>query len=903
MPATDSGASEGNHLLGLLSPHPPALSRPLDTEEVNGGCDGGLQVPPPCLSSRPQRSPSWLISTKDGTEGKSRVDSCVMVCDTQHLPQSDSECFSTSSSTCYRSAYSVNASRNMLEMLPFIDPFVKCVKMPSACIRAGPTRLRGRRTRSGITDLPASFGTPAGTTSSGDSVLEHGVAAMRRDNSAQTRSSTLEPPPTRSSRSASTATMRVAETSHAWGTAPPPPPPSLSSAPEEQEDQALEQPPSRDSQKTCNAPALTTPHSPHHPAAHTLTFKAPISDCDVAQPGIAAACARRKSMEDQQRKKLRGSRSLQHHGRPEVCSAPNSVDSVTATPGTDAASSIATTPSFTCTTSPQGNGTPAKLNSCVSLGASVISLDNSVMGASPGVVAAAAVTTTSESSPATPAAKGELETDARHRSLLRSLERKQVNPFLRSTSILSMRSSSLGRSSLSTAAAAGRSGRGGRGHHRSQPLSFVKVPPLGCGAQGLSFCSLTASGVQAWVEEGAVDAPLDVCAMTLSSLLRKTDSQLRTADSSVCGGSNLLRLIPRSECAAGVGGILRPRSSFCCSHLGLSSRAKHSGSSSLQRTPPPPGPPVNVTSFANNVSFRRTIFVNSSTRSVVGASEGDAASVATTATTMTTTAAHSITRSKARVFPSPVGQSSAYQDEEESEVQRDVMIGFAFAQDATIATRSVSKEMQPSRLRAMGAMLEHPDAPPFAKAAIQRLHMRSPYQLPQTQSHDTHSSPDLLRSVRDDAAAEAPMIVTMTTSVHSCRCMSPCCMAKPQSSSAAPAGADDPRSQEKLSATPLDEGVRTGQSGVSLVPRIGHDRCHLCDVHKYAKQQQQTTTVLLESVKTIKSQRPNALVPRSVVDASRSVAGCLTATEVHLPKVLPVKRPDPRFSIKRLLGL
>ncbi|CAM69713.1 hypothetical protein, unknown function [Leishmania infantum JPCM5] len=899
MPATDSGASEGNHLLGLLSPHPPASLRPLDTEEVNGGCDGGLQVPPPCSSSRPQSSLSCLISTEDGTEGKSRVDSCVMVCDTQHLPQSDSECLSTPSSTCRRSAYSVNASRNMLEMLPFTDSFVARAEMPSACVRARPTRPLGRRTRSGIAGLLTSFGTPAGTTSSSASVLEHGVAAMRRGNSARTRPSTLEPPPTRSSGSASRATMRVAETSHVLGTAPRPPP-SLSSATEEKEDQAREQPPSRDSQKTCNAPALTTPHSPHHPAAHTLTLKAPISDCGVAQSGIAA-CARRKSMEDQQRKQLRGSCALQHRARPEMCGAPNIVDSVTATPDADAASCIATTPSFTCTTSPQGNATPAKPNSCVSLGASVISLDDSVMGASPGVVAAAAVTTTSESSPATPAAEGELEADAHHRSSLRSLERQQVNPFLRSASILSMRSSSLGRSSPSTAAAGGRSGRGGRGHHGSLPLSFVKVPPLVCGAQGLSFCSLTASGVQAWVEEGAVDAPLDVCVTTLSSLLRKTDSQLRTADSSVCGGSNLLRLIPRSECAAGVGSILRPRSSFCCSHLGLSSRAKRSGSSSLQRTPPPPGPPVNVTNFTNNVSFHHTIFLNSSTRSVVGASEGDAASVATTTTTMTTTAAHSITRSKARVLLSPVGQSSAYQDEEESEVQRDVMIGFASAQDATIATRTVSEEMQPSRLRAMGAMLEHPDAPPFAKAAIQRLHMRCP-QLPQTQSLDTHSSPDLLRSGRDDTAAEAPVIVTTTTSIHSCRCMSHSCMAKLQNSSAAAVGTDDPRSQE-LSATPLDEEVRTGQSSAFLIPRICHDRCHLCDVHKYAKQQQRTTTVLLESVKAIKPQRQNALVPRSIVDANRSVAGCLTATEVHLPKVLPVKRPDQRFSIKRLLGL
>ncbi|TPP52781.1 hypothetical protein CGC21_28280 [Leishmania donovani] len=867
MPATDSGASEGNHLLGLLSPHPPASLRPLDTEEVNGGCDGGLQVPPPCSSSRPQSSLSCLISTEDGTEGKSRVDSCVMVCDTQHLPQSDSECLSTPSSTCRRSAYSVNASRNMLEMLPLTDSFVARAEMPSACVRARPTRPLGRRTRSGIAGLLTSFGTPAGTTSSSASVLEHGVAAMRRGNSARTRPSTLEPPPTRSSGSASRATMRVAETSHVLGTAPRPPP-SLSSATEEKEDQAREQPPSRDSQKTCNAPALTTPHSPHHPAAHTLTLKAPISDCGVAQSGIAA-CARRKSMEDQQRKQLRGSCALQHRARPEMCGAPNIVDSVTATPDADAASCIATTPSFTCTTSPQGNATPAKPNSCVSLGASVISLDDSVMGASPGVVAAAAVTTTSESSPATPAAEGELEADAHHRSSLRSLERQQVNPFLRSASILSMRSSSLGRSSPSTAAAGGRSGRGGRGHHGSLPLSFVKVPPLVCGAQGLSFCSLTASGVQAWVEEGAVDAPLDVCVTTLSSLLRKTDSQLRTADSSVCGGSNLLRLIPRSECAAGVGSILRPRSSFCCSHLGLSSRAKRSGSSSLQRTPPPPGPPVNVTNFTNNVSFHHTIFLNSSTRSVVGASEGDAA--------------------------------SAYQDEEESEVQRDVMIGFASAQDATIATRTVSEEMQPSRLRAMGAMLEHPDAPPFAKAAIQRLHMRCP-QLPQTQSLDTHSSPDLLRSGRDDTAAEAPVIVTTTTSIHSCRCMSHSCMAKLQNSSAAAVGTDDPRSQE-LSATPLDEEVRTGQSSAFLIPRICHDRCHLCDVHKYAKQQQRTTTVLLESVKAIKPQRQNALVPRSIVDANRSVAGCLTATEVHLPKVLPVKRPNQRFSIKRLLGL
>ncbi|CBZ23886.1 hypothetical protein, unknown function [Leishmania mexicana MHOM/GT/2001/U1103] len=889
IPPTVSSASEGNHLLGLLSPHPPASLRQLHTEGVSRGSDGRLHVRPPCSPSRPLSSLS-----------------CVMICDTQHLPQSDSECLSTPSSTCRRSAYSVSTSRNMREMLPIIDPFVGCVEMPSAGVRARPTRPHGRRTRSGIADLLTSFSTPAGTTSSSDSVLEHGVTSMRRCNSVRAWSLTIEPPPTRSSGSASTATMRVAETSPALSTAPSPPP-SLSSVTEETEDQAREKRPSRDSQKTCKAPALTTPHSPHGPTAHTLTLKAAISGYGAALSGIteaAAACARRKSMEDHQRKQLRGSRALQHRGRSEVRGASNSVDSVTATPDTDAASSIATTPSFACTTPPQGNTTPAKRSSCRSLCASVISLNNSVMGASPGVVASAAVTTTCQSSPATPAPQGELETDAHHRSSLRSPERQQVAPFLRSASILSMRSSSQERSSRSTAAAGGCSGHGGRGHLGSKLLSFVKVPPLVCGAQGLSFCSLTASGVQAWVEEGAIDAPLDVCVTTVSSLLRRTDSQLRTADSSVCCGSNLLRLIPRScECAAGVGSVLRPRSSFCCSHLGLSSRAKRSGCSSLQLTPPPPGTPATATHFTNNVSFHRTIFVNSSPRSVVGVSEDDAASVTTTTTTTTTTAAHSITPSKARVLLSPVGQSSAYQDEEESEVQRSMMIGFASAQEATIATRTVSEEMQPSGIGVMGAMLEHPDAPPFAKAAIQRLHMRCPHQLRQTLLHDTHSPPDPLRSGRDDAAAEVPVVVTTTTSIRSCRCMGHSCMTKPQNSSAAAAGADDPRSQEKFSATPLDEQVRTEQSSAPLVPPLCHERCHLCDLHRYSQQQQRTTTVLLESANAIKPLRPNARVPRRLEDASRPVSGGLTATEVHLPKVLVVKRPDPRFSIKRLLGL
>ncbi|CAJ1014239.1 hypothetical protein, conserved [Leishmania lindenbergi] len=894
--ATGYGASEGSEQLRLLSLHPQASLKLLDPEEVSEDRGDSLKVLSPWPPSQLQSSLTCPFSTPDGAEGKSHTDSFVGVSDTLYSRQLDSERLPVLSSACRRVAYSVNASRDMPVVLPFIDPFAEFEGMPC-----------GRRTSSSTTGLLASFGTPAGTMNSSDSVLENSVAALPGSGSVQTRSWALGPPPARSGGSScathtypnsgrvTMATMCAVESSYALAAAQPGR--FLCPASEEKQHQVCEQPPNHDFQKICDTAAPTTPRSTHHSAAHISTLEASMNDCSVVQSSLTATtalCARRKSLDGQKRKQLLGSCTSQHCGPREMRGTSNRVDSVAAISDTVTATTIFTTPSFTRTVLPQGTATPTTLSSRVSLSASKLLVGGIVLGASPQVAVAAA---------ATQAAEEGIETGMGHGSSLRLLERQWASPSC-SASTLSMRSSPLGRSNRGPAAAGGRSGPGGQRHDDFQCPSFMSVPPLVYGAQALPFCSLTASGVRAWVEECSVDAPIDICATSLSSLFCKTDSQLRTADSSVSGRRNLWGPMPHGECAVGVSGVLRPSYSFHRSRLALPSEAKRSGGcSSRRKSPLPPSLPATVDNLTNNSPFQGAVFVDSCTPSVVKGNESDAGSVAATTTTMTTTAVTTIARLTSRVIVSQMGPSSTYREDEGTEMVSDMRMSFAPARNAAIMRSTVREEMRPSRIRLMDTMLEHPDAPPFAKAAAQRLHERRTHQLQQAQSHGTYCPPDLVRSDVVSAAAEVPVIVTTTTSIRSCSGMSNSCMTQPQTSSGAAAGADDPHHQEQVLPLPSNKQGRAGQLSASLVPCLYHAYHYPCDVHKHSKQQQHTTMVSFESVKAINPLQPNALVPRAIVDASTPVPGCLTAAEEHLPKVLPVKPSGPHYSIKCLFGL
>ncbi|KAG5473807.1 hypothetical protein LSCM1_04437 [Leishmania martiniquensis] len=699
LPATGYSVFKGSGQPGPRSSHPPTSLRRFDREEAYGGRDSGLQILLPCPPSRPQSSLSCLMSTSEGAENKGCADSLASASDPLYLPHSDSERLFTLSSTSRRSVYSVNASPKMIELLPFIDPFAGCKGLPCTCVRARPMRPRGGLTRSSVADFFTDFGTPGGTMSSSDVALERGVVLLPGSGSAQIRSSTLEPRPTRrgehfctkyiyrSSGSATTATTRVVDTIHTLTTPLPAPP--LSPDNEAGENYPCGSSPDHGPQQTCSVPAAITPHSP----VDTLALEGLTSDYSVTKSGTTVAVA-------------------------------------------------------------------------------------AGMGTSP-------------PSPATTTTEGSMETVARQRILPSWLEWQWESSFSRSASMISVRCSSLGCISPGTAAAAGHRKYDKQRHPGYQTPSLAEMLPHVFGAQELSFSSFDASGVRAWVEEATVDAPLDFCATTPWAMPRKPDLPLLTSDSS---GSSFLRRIPRGEFAVGVGGILRSHSSFCHSRLGLPRQAKRTYGSSQHRTPPAvPSLPVTLTDFTKKVTVHRSIVPHSDARSPVRVDKGDAASVtATTSANVTTTAAPSTTRSTTRVILSQVWQSSACERDEESAVLSDMVIGLAPPQDAAVSMPGVGEEARLDCIRAMGVLLEDPDAPPFAKAATQRLH-----QLRRAQSRRVHSPPNLMCRGREDLTEEAPVLLTTTTSSCSCLCKSHSCITKRRSFIAAAAGAQGPRSMEQ----------------------------------------------------------------------------------------------------------
>ncbi|KAK7200066.1 hypothetical protein NESM_000056100 [Novymonas esmeraldas] len=892
--APDCGTSQCSEHVGLLASHAPPDARLLDTAEVSGGRGGGLHMLLPYPPARASGgSLSHPISASDGAEGKSHTESSAGASDTLYLPQSDSERLLMLSWTCRRSAHSVSASRNASEMLPFIDPFAANDGMPSTCIRACPTRPRGRRARCSIAGSITSFGTVAGTMSSSDSVIRPGVSEPQNSDSARTRSSNFDTLVTRSdgassatymcssSGAASTATMRTAGmVSTSESTLPAPPAASAVAA-------AVELHQTAESEYTggCGsssngaavaASASTLPVGAGRVAAVAHLRGVPADGDDAAPSGVVAASAVGTA-----------------------CVGQRSVDERRPLSPRDASA---------C----NGAATPAQGGLGLTRSGSRVA-----RSVSPSVSAVA-------TPPPTPATEEDTDADALPRAAIRWLEQQRPqqpygNASVRSTSALSMRSSLLGRSGPGSAAgaAACRSGLAAQGYSGSQSPSFVDVPPL-------AFCSFAATWMRGWAEEAAVDAPLEVCGTTVSSLLRKADPppsppppRVSASDDSVGACSELSRLFASGDpataaAAAAVGGILLPHSSFCRSRPGPQlAKAERSSGSSLHRLPlPPTTPSAGVAGFSSNVAVRHTILVNSTTtaRSVV---ESSAASVATTTTTTTTTAVSSVTRSTARVLVSQAGHSSAWGDEEEAAVVRDMMLGSVppLPRDAAAETPTASeREMPPSRTRAMDAMLEHPDAPPFAKAARQRLHERRSHTLRRTRSRSLHSTPETAAAV---VTPEAPVTVTAAVLARSCHSVSHSFRTQSRSSSAVVASAEwrcgEHDDADDDAGAVVDElaAAAVTHSSTSLVSQ-GHNAC--CQVARHTTQ----GALLALTAEFAKSKNPlqadaplirRALENGSDASAAASRAVHLTATEIHLPKVLPVTASHKRVSLMRFLGI
>lgn len=854
-----SQASGGVSELATLSPTAPtSMVRllPGEGEEPGGRSRGGRvqHLQPSSIARSYGTSATTLDSDAaaaagSAADGKSRAASSIGVSDAFFLPQSDTERLLLLSFTCRRSVNSACGSRNASELSNIVDPFAGCDVQPYASIRAGPTRPRGRRSRpAAVVGSLTSFGTAGGTLSSSDTAPIDGAGAGQRSRSAMedllqlTRatgsSSGTDVCP--SSGGASTATMRSAVQ------------PSAGTAARHAPAAPRAGRPSTSLPGTASRTATPTSPSQDTAALTTATTGSVTPDAsaceqsaDLARQSVPAAMLKQH---ETARSTRRRQATAPMGGLPPSSGSSAAKPARTAAPAVAASAAVAPPPCGSAAL--PHTSTPTLLSGRVPSPASLVPLEGSVSGVSALV----------------DGGDWDLPCRGSVRWLEQQRQQHREHSFVRSPSILSAPSSSVCRGS-SGAALAARSGHSGHhAHSSSLSPSVVDLPPFVGGTRITSFCSFVATaGVRTWVEEMTVDAPLDVCATTVSSLLRKHESlQLRaTAESaSDFGGSNLSR---------GLEGVLRSHGSFGPSRLGVSGRTDRSAGSAQQQQPMMAdmmGPPM---AFASSTAIRSTVLISSSSHSVVGFADGDGAAV-------TTTSFSSTTRLTGRLVRSQAGPSGAFGNEEEESaaVVRDVMLG-SLPVRGSIATGvdDCFGEADPSQYcrQAVDAMLAHPDAPPCARAAVQRLHGVPPP--PPPPSSASPASPR--------GTAKTTMLQTM--SIHSYH--------------------------SATVSSVVERGHVDAPSSGSLVPLQQPQQPHDAKGGVHADREKQTLLALRQAAEIDAGRAVNPLCPRSVgplghlSDSQRLARGeaCLTSTEVHLPKLLPPRRSRRRFSVKALFGL
>lgn len=479
-----------------------------------------------------------------------------------------------------------------------------------------------------------------------------------------------------------------------------------------------------------------------------------------------------------------------------------------------------------------------------------------------------------------PPSRDEAESEAHHRNTVRWLPGE--SPSFRSVSGGSMRSSLLLRADPLTSRSAPVHGHPVAGYVAHGSSSPLHSPLAGDVPRSISFHSLPAARVHVWSAEESVDLPMDVCGTgtAFSSEKDKTDSPSRTTEGS---------LTTNASGYAGYGVECPNLTSACFQQLNSFSRSRVSVSGgAAQRSTVGGGggashhgsmAVVNLASTTNSGLARATTLVSSTTRTTTthtttttfatadGAAESSKTGIAATAnpaaggaaattTTVTTTAVSSITCSARHII---VAQRSGGGAAAMVAAATASMLAAAIDSPLDRSNGLMHEAARGDAAQSLDAvMVDDPDAPPFAKAALRRFREQNPMKngsatrRAEPRTRDTATSPRRARTHSQNSVADCPVsFFVSTAAVQSC-CTTHSFMAEARciNRSTANSPPSPQHSPPPPSSTALVGRHRTSEEAEACVEKVA---------------------------------KPLRANPLAVPAAARESTEPLTATEIHLP--------------------